>query len=311
MDKKLPKYFSFDPQVRAALLQGDPVVALESTVISHGLPYPENLALAEDMEAVIRDYQATPATIAVIDGEIRIGLDQPALEVLARAENLRKISVRDFAPAVAQKASGGTTVAGTLIAAQKAGIRIFATGGIGGVHRDAPFDISTDLTQLANSPVVVVCAGAKAILDLPATLEQFETLGLPVIGYQTDEFPAFYSRESGLPVSARADSPEEVAAIAQAHWKITGKRGLLVAAPPPAEAAIPAVEIECHIQQALHEAQEQNITGQAVTPFLLARVSQLSGGASLKANLALLKNNARVAAHISHFLYEAKGQKKI
>jgi pseudouridine-5'-phosphate glycosidase len=311
MDKNLPEYFSFDPLVRAALLQGKPVVALESTVISHGLPYPENLALAEDMEATIKEHQATPATIAVIDGEIRIGLDQPALELLANTDNLRKISVRDFAPAVAQKASGGTTVAGTLIAAQQAGIRIFATGGIGGVHRDAPFDISTDLSQLAKSPVVVVCAGAKAILDLPATLEQLETLGVPVIGYQTDEFPAFYSRESGLPVSARADSPEEVAAIAQAHWKITGKRGLLVAAPPPTEAAIPAAEIEGHIQQALHEAQEQNISGQAVTPFLLARVSQLSGGASLKTNLALLKNNARIAAQASHFLYEQKGKRNI
>jgi pseudouridine-5'-phosphate glycosidase len=311
MNKKLPEYFSFDPQVRTALLQGDPVVALESTVISHGLPYPENLTLAEDMEAVIREHQATPATIAVINGEIRIGLDQPALALLASSENLRKISVRDFAPAVAQKASGGTTVAGTLIAAQKAGIRIFATGGIGGVHRDTPFDISTDLTQLAKRPVVVVCAGAKAILDLPATLEQLETLGVPVIGYQTDEFPAFYSRQSGLPVSARADSPEEIAAIAQAHWKITGKRGLLVTAPLPAEAAIPASEVEAHIQQALHEAQDQNITGQAVTPFLLARVSQLSGGASLKANLALLINNAKIAAQISHFLYQQKGQKII
>lgn len=308
MNNKLPEYFSLDPQVKTALLQGPPVVALESTVITHGLPYPENLALAEDMEATIRANQATPATIAVIDGKVCIGLDQKALQFLASAENLRKVSVRDYAPAIAQQASGGTTVAGTLIAAQTAGIRIFATGGIGGVHRDAPFDISTDLSQLASSPVVVVCAGAKAILDLPATIEQLETLGVPVIGYQTDEFPAFYSRESGLPVSARADSPEEAAAIAQAHWQIAGKRGLLVAAPPPIETAIPAAKVEAHIEQALREARQQNISGQAVTPFLLARVSQLSQGASLKANLALLKNNAKIAAQISHFLYDEKGK---
>jgi pseudouridine-5'-phosphate glycosidase len=311
MKNKLPEYFCLDPQVKTALLQGTPVVALESTVITHGLPYPENHTLAKDMEAVIRDHQATPATIAVIEGKVHIGLDQSALQFLASTEDMRKISVRDFAPAVAQQASGGTTVAGTLVAAEKVGIRIFATGGIGGVHRDAPFDISTDLSQLASSPVVVVCAGAKAILDLPTTIEQLETLGVPVIGYQTDEFPAFYSRESGLPVSARADSPEEVAVIAKAHWQIAGKRGLLVAAPPPIEAAIPAAEVKAHIEQALREAKLQNISGQVVTPFLLARVSQLSQGASLKANLALLKNNAKIAAQIAAFLYENKGKRSI
>jgi pseudouridine-5'-phosphate glycosidase len=311
MYNKLPKFYSLDPEVQNALQQGDPVVALESTVITHGLPYPENITLAEDMEAVIRTHQATPAAVAVIEGKIRVGLDQKSLQALAKSENLRKVSVRDYAPAIAQRASGGTTVAGTLLAAETVGIRIFATGGIGGVHRDAPFDISTDLSQLAKSPVVVVCAGAKAILDLPATIEQFETLGVPVIGYQTDEFPAFYSRESGLPVSARADTPEEAAAIAQAHWKIAGRRGLLIAAPPPVESAIPAAEVEAHIQQALREAQQNNISGQAVTPFLLARVSQLSQGESLKANLALLKNNARIAAQISHFLYEKKGKKSL
>ena len=308
MTNKFSPAFVVDPEVQAALTAGSPVVALESTVITHGLPYPENLALAQDMEAVVRAGGAVAATIAVIAGEIRVGLDQQTLQHLAQAKNVRKISVRDFAPAAAQKVSGGTTVAGTLLAAEQVGIRIFATGGIGGVHRDAPFDISTDLTKLASSPLVVVCAGAKAILDLPATLEQLETLGVPVIGYQTDEFPAFYSRESGLPVSARADSPEEIAAIAKAHWQIAGKRGLLVTVPLPVEDAIPAVEIESHIQQALEEAQEQKISGQAVTPFLLARVSQLSGGASLQANLALLKNNAKVAAQIAQYLYEGKGK---
>lgn len=311
MKAKIPKNYSIDPQVQNALLAGTPVVALESTVITHGLPYPENLALAKDMEAVVRGQEALPATIAVINGTIRVGLDQTALQLLAKTENLRKISVRDYAPAIAQQASGGTTVAGTLVAAEKVGIRIFATGGIGGVHRDAPFDVSTDLQQLTSSPVIVVCAGAKAILDLPATLEQLETFGVPVIGYRTDEFPAFYSRESGLPVSARAETPEEIAAIAKAHWQIIGKSGVLVVVPPPVESAIPAAEIETHIKQALNEAQEQNITGQAVTPFLLARVSQLSGGASLNANLALLKNNARIAAQISHFLYSNIGQKNV
>jgi pseudouridine-5'-phosphate glycosidase len=311
MTNKFPPAIIIDPEVHAALTGGNPVVALETTVITHGLPYPENLALAQDMEAEIRAQGAVPAAIAVVDGQIRVGLDQTALERLAQAEEVRKISVRDFAPAVAQKATGGTTVAGTLLISAQVGIRIFATGGIGGVHREAPFDISTDLTTLASSPVVVVCAGAKAILDLPATLERLETLGVPVIGYQTDEFPAFYSRESGLPVSARADSPAEAAEIATAHWQIAGKGGLLVAVPLPVEDAIPAAEVETHIQQAMAEVQEQNITGQAVTPFLLARVSELSGGDSLRANLALLKNNAKVAAEIAQHLYKGKGKVSI
>ena len=213
----------------------------------------------------------------------------------------------DQAAAIAQQASGGTTVAGTLIIAEQAGIKIFATGGIGGVHRDAPFDISTDLGQLAKSKVVVVCAGAKAILDLPATLEQLETLGVPVIGYRTDEFPAFYSRQSGLGVSARADSPQEAAEIAKAHWQMGGG-GLLVTVPLPEKDAIPAAEVEDHIQQALDEATAQGIRGQAVTPFLLSRVSQLSEGKSLAANLALLLNNARTAAAIAQHLYAPKGQ---
>ena len=237
MHPSFPKFLKFQPEVARALTTGKPVVALESTVISHGLPYPENQQLAEDMEATVRAGGAVPATTAVINGEPCVGLDAQGLATLAQAEGLRKISVRDFGPAMAQKASGGTTVAGTLILSEMAGIKIFATGGIGGVHRDAPFDISTDLGQLSKSKVIVVCAGAKAILDLPATLEQFETLGVPVIGYQTDEFPAFYSRLSGLAVSARADSPEETAAIAKAHWQMGGG-GLLVTVPVPEE--------ECH-----------------------------------------------------------------
>jgi pseudouridine-5'-phosphate glycosidase len=308
MHNKIPSHFVLQAEVQEALAAGTPVVALESTVITHGLPFPENLSLATKMQAVARAKQATPATIAVINGEVRIGLDDDSLEQLARDKKARKISVRDFGAAISQKASGGTTVAGTLLTASEVGIKVFATGGIGGVHRDAPFDISNDLSQLAISPLVVVCTGAKAILDLPATLEKLETLAVPVIGYQTDEFPAFYSRESGLPVSARADTPEEVAAIAKAHWELAGARGLLVAAPPPAESALPAADVEKHIRQALDEAGEQRIIGQAVTPFLLARVSELSGGASLKANLALLLNNASIAAQIAAFLYESKGK---
>lgn len=303
----IPQHFQVLPEVIEALRLGKPVVALESTVISHGLPYPENLDLAKDMESAVRTGGAVPATTAVIGGQIRVGLDEAGLETLARGKALRKVSVRDFGPAIAQQASGGTTVAGTLVIAEQAGIKIFATGGIGGVHRDAPFDISTDLGQLAKSKVVVVCAGAKAILDLPATLEQLETLGVPVIGYCTDEFPAFYSRQSGLSVSARANSPQEAAEIAEAHWRMGGG-GLLVTVPLPEKDAIPAAEIEGHIQEALDEAAAQGIRGQAVTPFLLSRVSQLSGGKSLSANLALLLNNARTAAAIARHLYTPKDQ---
>jgi pseudouridine-5'-phosphate glycosidase len=302
-----PKSLKFQPEVARALSTGKPVVALESTVISHGLPYPENQQLAEDMEATVRAGNAIPATTAVIDGVPHVGLDAEGLATLAQESGVRKISVRDFGPTIAQKASGGTTVAGTLILSEMAGIKIFATGGIGGVHRDAPFDISTDLGQLTRSKVIVVCAGAKAILDLPATLERLETLGVPVIGYQTDEFPAFYSVKSGLSVSARADSPEETAAIAKAHWQMGGG-GLLVTVPVPAEEAIPAAVVEIEIQQALAEAAEQKISGQAVTPFLLNRVNELSSGKSLKANLALLKNNAKTAAAIAQYLYSPKGQ---
>ena len=225
-------------EVRAAQAAKQAIVALESTVISHGLPYPENLQLAQDMEKVIREVGAIPATSAVIDGELRLGLDDDDLQRLASEKDLRKISVRDFGPAIAQKASGGTTVAGTLIIAERSGVQVFATGGIGGVHRGSGNDISTDLLQLSRSPVIVVCAGAKAILDLPATIEYLETVGVPVIGYQTDEFPAFYSRESGLSVSARADTAEEIARIAKAHWKLGLRSTILVGNPPPKEVAL-------------------------------------------------------------------------
>jgi pseudouridine-5'-phosphate glycosidase len=282
---------------------GLPLVALESAVITHGLPRPENLRLALALEATVREQGAVPATVGLLDGKVNIGLSRELLDRLANEEGARKISRRDFGTALARKENGGTTVAGTLIAACLAGIRVFATGGIGGVHRDAPFDVSADLPELSRSPVVVVCAGAKAILDLPATVEYLETVGVAVIGYETDEFPAFYSRQSGLPVNVRVNSAQEVAAIARAHWDLGLESTVLVVQPPPVEAALPAPEIEAAIQQALSEAREAGCTGAAVTPFLLERVGQLSGGASLKANLALLENNARLAAQIARALF--------
>lgn len=308
---QLSKSYKVHPQVTKALLSGTPLVALESTVITHGLPYPENLQLARDLEAEVGAQEAVPATIGLLDGRIHIGLTDEQLSQLAQGEHMRKISLRDFAPAIAQQADGGTTVAGTLFAARQAGIKVMATGGIGGVHRQAPFDVSTDLEALSRIPLVLVCAGAKAILDLPATLERLETLGVPVIGYQTDEFPAFYSRESGLPVSARADSPEEVAEMAKAHWELGLTSTLLVAAPVPQKAAILDKEIKGYIDRAIKEAQDQGIRGQAVTPFLLARVSKLTGGRSLQANLALLKNNARIAAEIAQHLYTRRQLQRV
>lgn len=282
---------------------GAALVALESAVITHGLPHPENLRLARSLEQVVREHGATPATVAVMNGKIHIGLTDSELEELGNRvgdqSGVRKISRRDFGIALARREYGGTTVAATLIAARMAGIAVFATGGIGGVHRDAPYDISADLPELSRSPVVVVCAGAKAILDLPATVEYLETMGVPVIGYGTDEFPAFYSSESGLPVTVRVDSPQEVASIARAQWDLGLQGALLVVQPPPPEAALPAEKIERVIQQALKEAQQAKIRGAAVTPFLLERVSSISGGASLNANLALLQNNARLAAQIA------------
>lgn len=294
-----PETFSIRAEVQQALRAGGPVVALESTVITHGLPYPQNRQIAEQMEAEVRACGATPATIALLDGRVLVGVDEAQLERLAQAQNMHKISRRDFGPALALGWSGGTTVAGTMVAARAAGIQVFATGGIGGVHRQPGYDISPDLPELSHTPVLVVCAGAKAILDLDATLEYLETAAVPVIGYQTDDFPAFYSLSSGLKAPVRAETPAQIAAIARAHWSLDGAGGVLVANPPPAESALEGAQVEQAIQQALDEAQAQGVRGQAVTPFLLGRVSQLTGGASLQANLALLRNNARLAAQVA------------
>jgi pseudouridylate synthase len=293
-------------EVTRALHVGAPVVALESTVITHGLPQPQNLELAQNMEKQVRDAGAIPATVALLDGKIRLGLLDADLIRLSESEATLKVSHRDFATAIVKKTNGGTTVAGTMLAAHLSGIKVFATGGIGGVHKESSFDISTDLKALAEIPMIVVCAGAKAILNLPATLEYLETMGVPVVGYQTDEFPAFYSRESGLKVSARLDSPKEIAEFAEAHWSLGLKSAILVTNPLPETESIPKSEMEPIIARASVEAMEKEIHGQALTPFLLSRISELTRGKSLKANLALLLNNARLAGEIANEVYTRK-----
>lgn len=276
-----------------------PIVALESTVIAHGLPFPQNLETAIALEETVREAGAAPATIALLAGVPRVGLSQDELHLLATNRDVRKLSRRDLAIAMVRKLDGATTVASTMIIAARTGIRVFATGGIGGVHRGPASDISADLPELARTDMVVVCAGAKAILDLPATLEWLETHGVPVLGYGTSEFPAFYSASSGLPVDARVDSPQEVVAIASRIWNWGLGGSVLVSVPPPAESAMPQDQMEAAIERALHEAESEGIRGRNLTPFLLNRISQLSAGESLIANLALLHNNARIAAGIA------------
>jgi pseudouridine-5'-phosphate glycosidase len=290
------------PEIAGALKQGGAVVALESTIIAHGMPYPGNLETAHELERVVRAEGALPATIAVLDGRLKVGLDDAALQRLAQSPDMAKASVRDLPVLVAQRRDGATTVASTMRIAAMAGIRVFATGGIGGVHRGAEVtgDVSADLTELAVSPVAVVSAGAKAILDLPRTLEMLETLSVPVIGYRCDEFPAFYSRSSGLRVSARAESADEIAAILAARWRLSDKGGVLIANPIPAADEIPAMQIEAQIGTALKEAATRGIAGKEVTPFLLARIRDLTQGESQRANVALALNNAHLAARIAH-----------
>jgi len=292
------------PEVQSALDAGRPVVALESTLITHGLPRPINLEVAQKLETIVREAGATPATIAVIGGRVRVGLDGPSLERLANTSSARKVSRRDLPIVVSQKLDGATTVAATMWVAAQARIRVLATGGIGGVHRGQPFDVSADLPELAGTPVAVVCAGAKAILDLPLTLEWLETHGVPVIGYRCDEFPAFYWRSSGLPVDARADSPAQAAAIIETKWQMGLAGGALVVVPAPPELALDAAAGEAAVQEALRAAEREDIRGQALTPFLLEQVSRLTGGESQRANIALLKNNAQVAAQLARALQQ-------
>lgn len=291
----------FAPEVQTARQQGRPLVALESTVISHGLPWPHNFELAQRLEAVVREAGAVPATIALLDGEIRIGLDQAELEHLARAPGILKISRRDYAVALAGRRDGATTVAGTLMAAYWAGIPVFATGGIGGVHRGAEehFDVSQDLGAIARHPVAVVCAGAKSVLDLPRTLEVLEALAVPVLGYGTNVLPAFYAADSGLALEHRVDDAAAAARVLRARFGDLGQGGVVIAVPPPADAALDSRAVERHLRAALRAAARRGVRGKAVTPFLLADLGRRTRGASVQANLALLEQNARVAGRIA------------
>ncbi len=304
MKPVIPPFFRLSPQIAQALKGDQPLVALETTVITHGLPYPQNLSLAVEIEAQVTKWKCVPATIGILEGQVVCGLSGEEISALARREGVSKASLRDIARLVVQKGWGGTTVAATMWAAHRVGIRVFSTGGIGGVHRYTELlrhsDISADLQALAEIPVIVVCSGAKAILDLPATLEALETRSVPVVGYQTEYFPAFYSDGSEkLKVSVRANCPAEVAEFARTHWQLGFQSAVLVVVPPPAADALPAETMEALIQQATNEAEAQGIQGQAVTPFLLQRLNELSAGKSVKTNISLLINNAQVAAQIA------------
>ncbi len=294
-------YLDIRPEVRDALAAGRPVVALESTVISHGLPRPRNVETARQMEAAVREEGAVPATIGLIDGRLVVGLSSGEIELLARTEHAAKVSRRDLAAVLNSRRAGATTVAATMIIAAQSGIRIFATGGIGGVHRGAQnnFDISADLSELTRTPVAVVCSGAKVILDLPRTLELLEALGVPVVGYGTNEFPAFYVRESGLSLDARVDSPQEAARLISVHGALSLSSGMIFCNPPPAASALGRQEVESLIEAALKSAEAAGIQGKPVTPYLLDHLAKASGGCTLETNVALLISNARVAAQIA------------
>ncbi len=294
-------HLEYAEEVYSAIERGAPVVALESTIISHGMPYPQNVTTAREVEAVIRDAGAVPATIAVLHGLLKVGLSTDELEFLGTSKDVQKISIRDLPVTVAMKRHGATTVATTMRIAALAGIHVFATGGTGGVHRGGAtsFDVSADLAELAQTSVAVVSAGVKSILDIGLTLEKLETLGVPVIGFGTSEFPAFFSRDSGFRAPLRVDTAEEVARVLRAKWELGLNGGVLVANPIPAEFEIPASEIDPIIQTALSDMSARGIAGKEATPFLLGRIVELTGGRSLVANIALVKNNARLAAEIA------------
>ncbi|TDK39636.1 pseudouridine-5'-phosphate glycosidase [Rhizobium deserti] len=289
------------PEVAAALSAGRPVVALESTIITHGMPYPANLETALGVEAVVRDNGAVPATIAVIDGELRAGLERHELETLAQAKGVVKASGRDLAVAMVRRQTAGTTVSATMLLADLAGIEIFATGGVGGVHRGAEqtFDISADLTELGRTRTAVVCAGVKSILDISKTLEFLETQRVPVIAFGTEDFPAFFTRQSGYKADHRLDSPEEIARAMHLHHQLGTGTGLLIANPIPQEAALTPDFIDGTIADAVREAEERGISRKELTPFLLGRINELSKGESLKANIELVRNNAKLAAQMA------------
>ncbi|CCH72886.1 pseudouridine-5'-phosphate glycosidase [Nostocoides australiense] len=288
-------------EVAGALAAGRPVVALESTIISHGMPYPDNVAMAQEVEQIVRDGGATPATIAILDGIPRIGLSPDQLELLASDEGVIKVSVRDIPYVVATRTHGATTVAATMRLAALAGIRVFVTGGLGGVHQGGQdtMDVSADLTELGATDVAVISAGVKSILDIGRTLEVLETLGVPVVGYGTDEFPSFFSRSSGHRVPMRLDTPEQLAAMMRAKWELGLSGGISVANPVPAEDEIPSEEMDGVIAQALADCAARGITGKDITPYLLGRIVEITGGASLRTNIALVRNNARLGAALA------------
>jgi pseudouridine-5'-phosphate glycosidase len=296
--------FQVGDEVRAALAGGRPVVALESTVISHGLPRPQNLETAQRLEQIVREGGSVPATVAVLSGRPCVGLDAAQLARLAEGEGVRKVSRRDLPLALARGEDGATTVAATLWIASRAGLRVFATGGIGGVHRGPLPDVSADLPELARTPMTVVCSGAKSVLDLPATREWLETHGVPVVGYGCDEMPAFYTRRSGLPADARADTAAEVASLARARDRLGLEAALVVTVPVPEGFEVDEGVMEESLAEALSVAAERGVSGRELTPFLLAHMSWRSGGATLRANVALLENNARVAAEVACALAE-------
>ncbi|BDG44593.1 pseudouridine-5'-phosphate glycosidase [Saccharococcus caldoxylosilyticus] len=291
----------FSEEVEKAMKENKPIVALESTIISHGMPYPQNVETAKEVEQLIRDNGAVPATIAILDGKMKIGVNEEELEFLGTSKEIEKVSRRDLPYVIAMKKHGATTVAATMICANMAGIKVFATGGIGGVHRGAEqtMDISADLQELARTNVAVVCAGAKSILDLGLTLEYLETNGVPVIGYGTDILPAFYSSTSPFKVNYRVDTPEEMAKLIATKWELGLNGGLVIANPIPKEDELEESYINSIIEEALKEAEEKQIAGKAVTPFLLDKIKTLTGGKSLEANIALVKNNAVLAAKIA------------
>ena len=293
--------FNFSEEVSAALHFGRPVVALESTVISHGLPYPQNIETAYRLENLIRDSGATPATVAIFDGEVHAGLGDAHFERLV-AKDVRKVSRRDLPVVIGKKLTGATTVATTAFIAHRAGIKVFATGGIGGVHRGDRSDVSADLPELARTPIIVVCSGAKIVLDLPATREWLETFGVTVLGWQTDDFPAFYSRSSGLSIDERVENGKDVGRIAETRNDLGMESAVLVTVPVPVDVEIKHDELEPILLDALKQAKEKGIKGKEVTPYLLSQLSERSEGRTLKANIALLENNARVACEISRSL---------
>lgn len=304
----MKEFIVLSEEVKAGQEKGLPIVALESTIISHGMPYPQNVKTAREVEQIIRDNGAVPATIALIDGKIKIGLSDEELEMFGNSQGVAKASRRDLAYLLATKKLGATTVAATMICAELAGIEIFVTGGIGGVHRGAEttMDVSADLEELAQTNVAVICAGAKSILDIGLTLEYLETKGVPVVGYGTDKVPAFYTRESDFDVNFQLDTPEDVAAMLQAKWDLGLKGGAVIANPIPEAEAMDHGFITNIIEKALQEAEENNILGKNVTPFLLGKVKELTEGKSLDANIALVKNNAVVGAKIAVAFNQSK-----